>query len=121
MKSTVLMYADPAATEAMTAAERADVLRRHEALHQDLAGTGEMLNGAGLARPEDTTAIRWSGEGPTTADGPSTGATEQLTACFVIDCADVERARAIAERAVDFHVVTVEVRPVHDSFGMGET
>ena len=54
MKYLVLMYADPTATEAMTAAERAEVFRRHEALHEDLEGTGEMLNGAGPAFPRDS-------------------------------------------------------------------
>ncbi|MFF4364453.1 YciI family protein [Streptomyces sp. NPDC001604] len=122
MKYLVLMYADPAATEAMTAAERAEVFRRHEALHQDLEGTGEMLNGAGLAFPRDTKTIRWQGEGtvPTTTDGPLTDATDHVTAYYVIDCATPERAREIAERVLDFHVVAVEVRPVHDSFGMGQ-
>lgn len=33
MKYLVLMYAGPAATEAMTAEQRAEVFRRHEALH----------------------------------------------------------------------------------------
>ncbi|MFF4504275.1 YciI family protein [Streptomyces sp. NPDC001401] len=119
----VLMYADPAVTAAMTAAERAEVFRRHEALHQDLEGTGEMLNGAGLAYPGDTKTIRWHGEGsaPTTTDGPLTDTTDHLTAYYVIDCATPERAREIAERVLDFHVVAVEVRPIHDSFGMGET
>ncbi|MEV0403874.1 YciI family protein [Actinoallomurus sp. NPDC050550] len=119
MKYMVLMYADPAATEAMSAEERADVFRRHEALHQDLEGSGEMLNGAGLAYPKDTTTIRWrDGDGSATTDGPFIEATEQLTAYYVIDCASPERARAIAERVVDFHVVAVEVRAIHDSFGM---
>ncbi|MCD9874392.1 YciI family protein [Streptomyces guryensis] len=123
MKYLVLMYADPAATEAMTAAERAEVFRRHEALHRDLEATGEMLNGAGLAVPRDTETIRWHGEGsaPTTTDGPLMDSTDHLTAYYVIDCATPERAREIAERVLDFHVVAVEVRPVHDSFGMGET
>ena len=82
MKYLVLMYADPTATEAMTAAERAEVFRRHEALHQDLEGTGEMLNGAGLAFPRDTKTIRWQGEGPapTTTDGPLTDTTDHLAA-----------------------------------------
>ncbi|MDC2954361.1 YciI family protein [Streptomyces gilvifuscus] len=120
MKYLVLMYADPAATEAMTADERAEVFRRHEALHRDLEGAGEMLNGAGLAYPRDTTTIRWHEDGPTTTQGPLTDGREQLTAYYVIDCASPERAREIAERVLDFHVVAVEVRPVHDSFGMGE-
>ncbi len=121
MKYMVLMYSDPAATEAMSAADWADVARRHEALHQDLAGSGEMLNGAGLAYPKDTTTIRWRLDGPTTTGGPFIEATEQLTAYYVIDCASPDRACAIAERVLDFHVTAVEVRPIHDSFGMGGT
>ncbi|MER5598684.1 YciI family protein [Streptomyces sp. NPDC002265] len=118
MKYMVLMYADPVATEAMTAAERADVFRRHEALHQDLADSGELLNGAGLAYPRDTTTMRWRGEASTVTDGPFGAEAEQLTAYYVIDCASPERAREIAGRVLDFHVVAVEVRPVHDAFGM---
>ncbi|MEV7176471.1 YciI family protein [Kitasatospora sp. NPDC093679] len=123
----VLMYADPAATAAMTAEQRAEVFARHEALHRDLADSGELLNGAGLAYPADTTTLRPArgdggvgGDGGAVAsDGPLTAAAEQLTAYYVLDCASPERAREIAGRVVDFHVVAVEVRPVHDSFGMG--
>ena len=32
-----------------------------------------------------------------------------------------DRARAIAGRVLDFHVTAVEIRPIHDSFGMGGT
>lgn len=103
----ILMYADPAATAAMSVSERAEVARRHEALHQDLAGTGEMLNGAGLAYPKDTTTIRWRADGSTSVEGPLTGVTEQLTAYYVVDCASPERAHEIANR-------------IHDSFGMGD-
>ena len=121
MKYMVLMYADPTATEAMSAADRAEVFRRHEALHQDLAGTGEMLNGAGLAYPKDTTTIRWQPDGSTATAGAFAEAAEHLTAYYVIDCAGPDRAREIAERVLDFHVTAVEVRPIHDSFGMGGT
>ncbi|MFI8458807.1 YciI family protein [Kitasatospora sp. NPDC085464] len=134
MKFMVLMYADPAATAAMTTEQRAEVFRRHEALHRDLEGSGEMLNGAGLAYPTDTTTLRRTGGGPDGSDGsdgsqapdgatatagPFAAAAEHLTAYYVIDCASPERAREIAARVLDFHVVAVEVRPVHDSFGMG--
>ncbi|MGW3957277.1 hypothetical protein ACWEKM_41800 [Streptomyces sp. NPDC004752] len=47
---------------------------------------------------------------------------------LVIDCASPQRARAIAERVLDFHdfhAVAIEVRPIHgsfhDSFGMSDT
>ncbi|MEU9079545.1 YciI family protein [Kitasatospora sp. NPDC004745] len=119
MKYLVLMYADPAATEAMTDRQRAEVFQRHGDLHRDLEGTGEMLNGAGLAHPRDTTTLRWQQDGaPVAADGPFTAGQLQLTAYHVLECASPERAREIAERVLDFHVVAVEVRPVHDAFGM---
>jgi hypothetical protein len=121
MKYMVLMYADPAATEAMSPADLADVFGKHDALRRDLADTGEMLNGAGLADPKDTTTIRWHPDGSTTTNGAVIEAAEQLTAYYVIDCASPHRARAIAERVLDFHVTAVEVRPIHDSFGMGGT
>ncbi|MDH6143768.1 hypothetical protein P3T35_005803 [Kitasatospora sp. GP30] len=125
MKYMVLMYADPAATEAMTKEQRAEVFRRHEALHQDLEGSGELLNGAGLAYPRDSTTLRWHpAADPSATDGPLIGAAEQLTALtayYVIDCATPERAREIAERVLDFHVVAVELRPIHDAFGMSGT
>jgi hypothetical protein len=119
MKYLVLMYADPAATEAMSAEDRAAVFRRHEALHRDLEGTGEMLNGAGLDYPANTTTIRWHDDALTATAGPFAAAAEHVTAYYVLDCATPERARAIAERVLDFHVTAIEIRPVHDSFGMG--
>jgi hypothetical protein len=118
MKYMVLMYSDPAATEAMSASELAGIARKHEALRQDLAGSGELLNGAGLADPKETTTIRWRADASATTDGPFIEATEQLTAYYVIDCASPERAYAIAERVLDFHVTAAEVRPIHDSFGI---
>jgi hypothetical protein len=121
MKFMVLMYADFAATAAMTPDRRADVFARHEALHQDLAATGELLNGAGLNTPEDTTTLRWRRDAEPGADsGPFVESVEQLTAYYVLECESAERAREIASRVVDFHVVAVEVRQVHDWFGMGE-
>ncbi|MFD3618157.1 hypothetical protein ACFWWT_23520 [Streptomyces sp. NPDC058676] len=80
MKNVVLMYADPAATDAMTAEERAEVFRRPEALGQDLEGTGETLNGAGPAHPKDTTTIRRHGEGRPRPTGRSPPRPKQLTA-----------------------------------------
>lgn len=118
MKFMVLMYSDPARTKAMSASDRDLVARTHEALHADLAGSGEMLNGAGLAYPEDTTTLRWRAGVLTDGQGPFVEATEQLTAYYVLECESLERARAIAERVLDFHVTAVEVRRIHDSFGM---
>jgi hypothetical protein len=112
----VLMYSDPAETKAMSASDREEVRRRHEALHAEESEA--MLNGAGLAYPERTTTIRLGQDGPVASEGPLVAAREQLTAYYVIDCEGADQAVSIAERIVDFHVIAVEVREIHDSFGM---
>ena len=113
----VLMYSDPAKTKAMSAADREAVRRRHEALHAEESGV--MLNGAGLAYPERTITTRLDRGGPVVSEGPFVTAREQLTAYYVIDCQSAEHAASIGERILDFHVTAVEVREIHDWFGMG--
>jgi hypothetical protein len=54
----LLMYADPAHTKSMTSEEIAAVKRKHERLHRELPRFGELINGASLALPEETTSLR---------------------------------------------------------------
>lgn len=111
----VLMYADPHATQAMSTSERVEVFQRHSALHADLAATGELRNGAGLDYPWQTTTIRLDGDA---SAGPLVAGETQLTAYYVLECVNEERALDIARRVLDFHVTAVEVRRIHDVFGM---
>jgi hypothetical protein len=116
MTYMLLMYSDPDETKAMSAVERQTVRRRHEALHTEESGA--LLNGAGLAYPEDTTTLRLDNDAPVATEGPFVTSKQQLTAYYVIDCDTPEKATAIAERVLDFHVTKVELRPIHDWFGM---
>lgn len=80
-----------------------------------------MLNGAGLAYPEQTRTLRYRpGDEPAESTGPLVAGPEQLTAYYVLECEDAERAREIGALLLDFHVTAVEVRAVHDWFGMGD-
>src|SRR3954463_3719343 len=96
VKYMLLMHADPAATKAMTAAERAEIADKHGRLIPELTGPAEGLNGAGLAYPEHTRALR-AGRGgePVESTGPLLAGLEQLTAYYVVECGDAERAREI--------------------------
>jgi hypothetical protein len=116
MKYALLMYSDPAHTRAMTAAELDVVMRKHEAVRRDLTESGELLNGAGLAFPDETTLVR---AGVVAHTGPfATGSVEHVTAYYVIECASADRAQRLAEHLLDEHVTAVEVRRIHDSVGM---
>ena len=117
MKYAVLMFSDPAHTKEMSEDELAEILAKHEVLRDELTRSGELLNGAGLDYPEETTLLRLGGDGVVASRGPLTSADEHMTAYYVVDCEDLERARAIAERTLDHHVTAVEVRGIHDSNG----
>jgi hypothetical protein len=110
VKYVILMYTDPDRTRAMTPAERAEIVERHGEIRR-LAETGEVIGGAGLVYPEDTVTLRWNGPATT---GPLVPGTEQLSAYYVVECDSAERAREIASQTLDYHVIAVEVRAIHD-------
>ena len=120
MRYLVLMYSDPAETKAMSAADRDAVGRKHQALRTELIASGELLGGAGLAYPADTRTMRLVDGAVAAADGPVVAAREQLTAYYLVDCRDLDRALSIAGRILDFHVTAIEVRQVHESVNIAE-
>jgi hypothetical protein len=111
MRYALLMYADPERTKAMTADELDEVGRKHAALRDELVPAGVMVGGAGLVLPEETTTLRWEGPAGT---GPLVAGRDQLTAYYEVECESGDQARDIAARLLDFHVVAVEVRRIHD-------
>jgi len=69
VKYVLLMYADPAHTQAMTAGDRDMMARKHAALRAELTGSGELLGGAGPAYRADTTTLRLDGGAVATSHG----------------------------------------------------
>lgn len=118
MKYLLLMYAVPDETKAMSTAQLELIARKHEALRDELTESGELINGAGLALPDDTRTLRRRDGTTFTGDGPLIESTEQFTAYYLVECADQARASAIADKLLDFHVTAVEVRYIHDSTGL---
>jgi hypothetical protein len=115
----LLMYAEPAQTQVMSAADRNAVGRKHAALRAELSKSGELVGGDGLAYPADTTTVRLEAGSVVTSPGPLLSSSIQLTAHYLVDCGGPDRARAIAVSILDSHVTAIEVRPVHDSVDLG--
>jgi hypothetical protein len=105
----LLMYADPAHTQAMTDEALFIVEQKHAELRKDLTESGELIGGAGLALPDQTVTVTPGRESP----GPLATAAIHLTAYYEIETARGERAREIAARVLDDHVTAVEVRRIH--------
>ncbi|MFI7384198.1 YciI family protein [Streptomyces sp. NPDC049813] len=70
-----------------------------EKLNNDLAESGEMVDGQGLAEPARTRTVGLGAEGrPVITDGPYGETKELLCGYWVLDCASLERVTEIAER-----------------------
>lgn len=114
----LLLYTSPAESKAMTDDELSAILHKHELLRTEFTASKELLNGAGLAYPQDTTTLRLVDGAAASSSGPLTGADVHMTAYYVVECEDSARAVAIGGELLDFHVTAVEVRAIHDSNGM---
>ena len=112
MRYGVLMYTDPAHTRAMSQAALDVVAAKHEAFRNELFASGELVGGLAFAAAEETLVLLPRGE---SRGGPFNDRIEQLSAYYEIECASLERARAIAARVLDDHVTAVELRRVHDT------
>ncbi|MXM68366.1 hypothetical protein GR925_34340 [Streptomyces sp. HUCO-GS316] len=94
------------------------------AINNDLAETGEMIDGQGLAEPAQTRHVRLGDDGKAViTDGPYSETKELLAGYWVLECESLERVTDIAERVarcpgpeglVNYPVV---IRPIMDGAG----
>ncbi len=94
------------------------------ALNDDLAETGEMVDGQGLAEPARIRHVTLGEDGKAViTDGPYSETKELLAGYWVLDCASLERVTEIADRIIrcpqpaGAPVYPVEIRPIMDGAG----
>jgi hypothetical protein len=90
-----LVHADEDAVNALTAAERQEIVAGHMALYGSLAERGVLRFAAPLA---DSPQTRTLGPDGLITDGPYAETKEQLGSIYVVDCADAAEAEALAHR-----------------------
>lgn len=94
------------------------------AINDDLAETGELVDGQGLAEPAKARHVSLDADGKAViTDGPYSETKELLAGYWVLDCTSLERVTEIAERvarcpqpagAPEYPVV---IRPILDGAG----
>ncbi|GAA3831791.1 YciI family protein [Streptomyces coacervatus] len=91
------------------------------ALNDDLAETGELIDGQGLVEPAKTRLVGLGDDGkPVITDGPYGETKELLAGYWVLDCASLERVTEIAERVIQCPQPAgasnypVVIRPIQD-------
>lgn len=106
-----------------TAEDLRAMVRYMDALNDDLATSGELVDGQGLAEPAQTRAVTADEDGrPVVSDSPygETRTKEVLAGYWLVDCPSFDRAAEIAARAYrcpvpeGTPVYPVLVRPVMD-------
>lgn len=70
-----------------------------ESINNDLAESGELVEGQGLGEPKDAVVVTASADGtPVVSDGPYGETKEVLAGYWVLECASIERVTEIAKR-----------------------
>ncbi|MEV7288812.1 YciI family protein [Streptomyces sp. NPDC093252] len=94
------------------------------AVNDDLSESGELIDGQGLAAPEQIRHVTLGEDGkPVVTDGPYGETKEMLAGYWVLDCASLERVTEIAARIAGCPqpagapVYPVEIRQILDGAG----
>ena len=85
--------------------------------YADLAASGELVAGFGLADPSHTVTVEVRDGRPVASDGPYAEAKEVLAGFGIVDVASHDRAVELAGRFAALVQTRVELRPVMDGAG----
>jgi hypothetical protein len=85
--------------------------------YANLAETGEMVSGFGLADPSHAVTVEIRDGRPVASDGPYAETKEVLAGFGIIDVASHDRAIEVAAQFAAIVQTRVELRPVMDGAG----
>ncbi|HET6500067.1 MAG TPA: YciI family protein [Amycolatopsis sp.] len=117
MKYLLAIYNNPATYEAFSEAERAELFGQVDIIMKELAESGELVGGQGLADSSTAKTVRVRDGVPLTTDGPFAETKEQLAGYLIVECETEERAVEIAARWPDAKYFAMEVRAILHTSG----
>jgi hypothetical protein len=121
MKYLIMVLSNPesaAALRSLSEQEGREFGRRHRALSEALADSGELVVSEGLDDQANAVRVRLRDGEAMTTDGPFAEVKEQLAGFYLVECESLERAVELAAQVPDAAFTDVEVRPVLDLRGM---
>jgi hypothetical protein len=112
-KYMFLIYSDEADMAGVTPEQWDQMLQAHNAWAASVAEAGATIHGGDALAPSATaTTVRTGGASPVVTDGPFAETKEALGGFYLVECADLDQALALAHT---LPANTVEVRPVIDT------
>jgi hypothetical protein len=115
MKYVALIYNNPGAFEALSQAERDQLMSEADAYLQRFSESGELVGGGfALADAPTGRTVRVRDGLTNVTDGPYAEAKEQLAGFYLLETASIERAAEIVAHDPAARFWAVEVRAVVD-------
>ena len=96
MKYMLLIYGNEENWTSMPPEEFAELVRRTDALNQELFESGELVGAYGVADQLTAKVVRVDDGCPAVTDGPYAEAKEYLASFTIVDCESLDRALEIA-------------------------
>ena len=115
MQYALLLYASEAGQQGAGEAAPAAIECEREAFSAELARNGQRRSFYSLAQSASATTLRRRDGTTVLCDGPLAETREQLVGLLLIEARDLDEAIAIARRAPDAKIGSVEIRPVRES------
>ena len=115
MKYMILIQSNPhfyERWEKLSDTQREEFGKRHYALSDELADSGELVLSEALGDPSLSKRVTVRDGETMTTDGPFAEVKEHVAGFYLVDCDSEERALAIAAQVPDAIWGLVEVRPV---------
>lgn len=117
MKYLIMVQSNPTSLahwETLTEQEKEQFGREHFALTDALLDSGHLVASEGLAPVETAKQVSVRDGVIAATDGPFAEVKEHLAGFYLVECADMDEAVAIAARVPDAAFNHVQVRPVFD-------
>ena len=112
MKYMLLIYGNEENWEALPPDEFAEIVRRTDALNQELFESGELVGAYGVGDQLTAKMVRVDEGGVAVTDGPYAEAKEYLGSFTIVDCESLDRALEIAAQNPASRYSGIEVRPL---------
>jgi len=113
MQYLLLIHDDEARRANRSQSERDRLLQAYGEFTQEIVKSGHFRAGAQLQPTSTATTVREKNGRTVTTDGPFAETKEQLGGYYLVECADLDEALAIAARIPSIHVGgSIEVRPL---------
>ncbi len=109
MRCMVLIYGSEAAWKRLGEADFERIGDAHKAVQAELRASGELVDHKELVT-EGARVVRRADGAAEVSDGPFSEGAQILGGYYMLDCADLARATAIAARFVESEFAPVEVR-----------